>query len=320
MSGRFAKLLAALAFVGLSATAGQAAPADRAIGVAPFESQAAPGAAVPDVATLVADRLGTRGVRKVVGPAQLGAPANIDASASEVQGWAREAELDAVLLGRSTRVGDALSVEVRLLSGASGELASSYTRDIATPGELEASLEGLVDEVLAGLDGLPSSAEPAPAVSSGVSIGSEGSPFGFQKWNSKDPLKINSDQLEAVQKDGKRKLVFKQNVHVQQGDLSIRCGLLEAFYPKDGNQPERLVAKGQVRMVQTSEDQAASCDLAIYDRTRDRFTCKGNASFRDGDNTLRGSEIEVDLARETVKVKGGAQLFIHPDAMKGNGS
>jgi lipopolysaccharide transport protein LptA len=312
-------LLAALALAWLPATAGLAAPADRAIGVAPFESQAAPGAVVPDVATLMADRLATRGVGKVVGPGQLGAPADIDANATEVQGWAREAGVDAVLVGRSTRVGNALSVEVRLLVGASGELARSYTRDIASPTELEASLDGLVDDVLAGVDELPS-AEPPAAVSSGLSFAKEGSPFGFQKWNSKDPLKINSDSLEAVQKDGKRKLVFKQNVHVQQGDLSIRCGLLEAFYPKDGNQPDRLVARGHVRMTQAAQDQSASCDLAVYDRVRDRFTCKGNASFRDGDNTLRGSEIEVDLKRETVVVKGGAELFIHPDAMAGEGS
>ncbi|MGI9592914.1 MAG: LptA/OstA family protein [Myxococcota bacterium] len=287
--------------------------------MAPFESQAAPGAAVPDLATLVADRLGTRGVGRVVGPAQLGAPPDLDAQPEAVQDWAQRAGVDAVLLGRSTRVGDALSVEVRLVNGASGELASSFTQDIPTPAELEASVEGLVDQVIGGADQLPSARE-APPVSSGVSLGGEGSPFGFEKWDSGEPLKIKSDQLEAVQKDGKRKLVFKQNVHVEQGDLSIRCGLLEAFYPKDGNQPERLVARGQVRMAQTSADQAASCDLAIYDRSRDRFICKGNASFRDGDNTLRGSQIEVDLKRETVQVTGGAELFIHPDTLGGEGS
>jgi len=310
----------ALAGIALAAGVALAAPADLAIGVAPFESQAAPGAAVPDLGTLLADRLGTRGVGKVVGPAQLGAPPVIDAAPETVQDWAQGAEVDAVLLGRSTRVGDALSVEVRLLSGASGEPVGSYTQDIANPADLEASVDGLVDQVIAAAGELPTAGAAAPSASSGLALGGEGSPFGFQKWNSKDPLKINSDQLEAVQKDGKRKLVFKDNVHVQQGDLSIKCTLLEAFYPKEGNQPDRLVARGRVRMAQTSADQAASCDLAIYDRTRDRFICKGNASFRDGDNTLRGSQIDVDLKRETVQVKGGAELFIHPDSLGGEDS
>jgi lipopolysaccharide transport protein LptA len=308
--------IAWLATACLVAGVAGAKPEDLAIGVAPFESQAAPGAAVPDVATLLADRLGTRGVGKVVGPSQLGASPDIDPEPEQVQDWARKAGVDALVLGRSTRVGDALSVEVRLLSGASGELAQSFTQEIASPSDLATSLDGLVGQVVDGAGELPSAGATAPAVSSGISLGKEGSPFGFQQWNSKDPLKIKSDQLEAVQKEGRRTIVFKQNVHVEQGDLSIKCGTLEAFYPKDGNQPERLVARGRVRMAQASSGQAASCDLAVYDRTRDRFTCKGNASFRDGENTLRGSEIEVDLKRETVKVSGGAQLFIQPDSLE----
>ncbi len=320
MTARVRIALSGRVLAWLLASVPVAAPADLAIGVAPFESQAAPGSVVPDVATLVADRLGTRGVRKVVGPMQLGAKPDIDAGAEQVQGWARNAGVDVVLLGRSTRVGDALSVEVRLLSGASGELAHSYTRDIPSPAEFEASLDGLVDQVIDGASELPSSVEPTPTGPPGRSFVDEGSPFSFQKWNRDEPLKINSDQLEAVQKDGRRRLVFKQNVHVQQGDLSIRCNVLEAFYPKDGHQPERLVARGRVRMIQASAGQDASCDLAIYDRTRDQFICKGNASFRDGDNTLRGSEIHVDLKRETVQVKGGAELFIHPRSLGGGGS
>ncbi|MCH7708299.1 MAG: hypothetical protein IH884_07400 [Myxococcales bacterium] len=36
------------------------------LGVAPFEAKAPPGARVPDVATLLADRLGTLGLENVV--------------------------------------------------------------------------------------------------------------------------------------------------------------------------------------------------------------------------------------------------------------
>lgn len=303
---------------GLSAGAVRAAEAELSVGVAAFETQAAAGAAVPDVATLLADRLGTRGVARIVGPAQLGAEADIDAAPEQVKGWAEAAGVDSVLVGRTTRVGDALSVEVRLRNGESGEAIRSFVQEIPTPPDLETSLDILVGRVLEAA----AAPEPEPAVAAkdAPADSEQESPFGFKTWNSDEPLKINSDQLEAVQKEGRRKLVFRNNVHVQQGDLSIRCGLLEAFYPQDANQPDRLVARGNVRMEQTSEDQSASCDLAVYDRSRDHFTCKGNASFRDGDNTLRGTEIHVDLAKETVAVKGGAELFIHPDALGGEGS
>jgi lipopolysaccharide transport protein LptA len=316
---RLCLVLVAGAGVGVAGAgvAGAVEPGRLGIGVAPFESRAPPGAVVPDMATLLADRLGTRGVGRVIGPAQLGASPDIDASDEQVHAWAQAAEVDAIVMGRSTRVGDALSLEVWLRSGASGEVARTYTEDIGTPQALEASLDDLVTRLLEGAGELPVEPTAAPVVAAG--LGGEGSPFGFKSWNSKEPLKIESERLEAVQKDGRRKLVFRDEVHVQQGDLSIRCSVLEAFYPKDGNQPDRLVARGNVRMVQAAANQSASCDLAVYDRRRDRFTCSGNASFRDGDNTLRGAEIDVDLDKETVTVKGGAELFIHPDSLKGSG-
>ena len=117
-----------------------------------------------------------------------------------------------------------------------------------------------------------------------------------------------------------RTLVFKKNVHVQQGDLSIRCDLLEAFYPKDGNQPDRLVARGKVRMAQASADQAASCDLAIYDRVRDRFTCKGNASFRDGEqHAARHRDRRRPEARD--RRGQGRRGALHPPGLpRGKGS
>ena len=46
------------------------------VGVAPFEAAGPSGVEVPDFATLLADLLGTRGVGRIVGPEQFGAPAS----------------------------------------------------------------------------------------------------------------------------------------------------------------------------------------------------------------------------------------------------
>ena len=109
------------AIVLLGTPAAQAAEADAAtvkIGVAPFEGVAPPGAGVPDLATLLADRLGTRGVGRIVGPARLGAGSDSEPQDAEVKSWATQADVDAIVVGRTTRIGEQLSVDMQLRSSA----------------------------------------------------------------------------------------------------------------------------------------------------------------------------------------------------------
>jgi len=158
--------------------------------------------------------------------------------------------------------------------------------------------------------GAPAAAEPgaaAPAVAS--------APFGFQNWDNQAPLSIQSEEMEAVQRSGARTLVFRNRVRVVQGELAVQCHELEAIYPPDANQPDRLVAKGAVQVAQGR--QTAVCDRMVYDRAGDRLTCQGNARFRDGDNEVAGDVIEIDLARESVRVTGGASLVIQPETLEG---
>jgi lipopolysaccharide transport protein LptA len=140
-------------------------------------------------------------------------------------------------------------------------------------------------------------------------------PFGFKAWKSDQPLSIQSEEMEAIQKEGRRTLIFRKNVHVQQGDLDIRCAVLEAYYPADASQPHRLVGKGKVRLVQGQ--QRAFCDEAVYERVKDRLVCRGNARFEDGDNSLVGEVIHIDLAAEKITVKGGASVLIQPENVSG---
>lgn len=313
-----------------------------ALGVAPFETHAPPGAPVPDVASLLAARLAASGASRVVGPAQLGAAAQAETAPRSVQQWAAKAEVDAVVLGRTTRVGEALSLDVRLRRGDTGEVARTFVQRVSRPEDLDGAVAALADEVGAGALALgprdpaaaaapvepaanpaPQAANPAPqpaaespaAGDPPAAVSARGdTPFGFRVWDSKAPLSILSDELDARQTEGRRTLVFQRGVRVTQGDLTLSCDRLEAFYPAEGNQPDRLTAVGAVHVVQGR--QQAWCDQAVYDRAKQRLTCEGNARFRDGDDQLSGRRIDIDLAKETINVTGGAEIVIQPETVE----
>ena len=319
-----------------------------ALGVAPFETRGPPGVAAPDVAALLAARLVADGVRRVVGPDDLAGPGATDG-------------LDGVVRGRTTRLGEAMSLDVRL-QDRNGEFVATFVEEVAGPEALDGAVVGLAARIVIGALQLgaesekrvsatapsvaasppaaaapsvaasppaaaapsvaaspPAAAEPSVAASppaatapeAGGGAPGEGS-FGFSDWQTDGPLSIQSEELEAVQKQGTRTLIFRKNVRVQQGELSMQCERLEAYYPAQANQPTRLVATGKVHLVQGTQD--AWCDETLYDRRAETLVCRGNARFRDGDNTLRGREIHIDLAKETVNVMGGAEVIIQPEA------
>lgn len=281
-----------------------------ALGVAPFETQAPPGTGVPDVAALLASRLAGGGLGRVLGPAELPA-ANGDAGPAEAAlRWAAEADLDAVVVGRTTRIGEALSLDVQLLRGADGGVARTLVAEAPNPQGLGAAADQLAAQLLEGVALLATPSPPEAPAAEPAGSTPAGAPFGFS--TSEGPLEINSDELEAREQGGARTLVFRKNVQAVQGDFRLRCQRLEAAYPAGSSQPSRLLASGDVVLTQGA--QKAWCDEAEYQRSAALLVCRGNGRFRDGDNELRGSEIEIDLRSESVKVRGGAQIVIEQDA------
>jgi len=278
-----------------------------AIAVAPFERDAPPGAAVPDVDTLLADRLGTQGVRRIVGPRELAVEADAEPANETVQSWAKQADVDALVVGRITRIGTQVSVDLKLRSGETGGVASTYVAEVLSAERLEPTVDRLAGQVLDGAANLlqtgVAAGPPAPPTPSKP----DKQAFGID-FDSDRPISIRSDELEAIKTGGARHLLFTRNVVVTQDDTTIRSNRLEAFYPPETNQPDRLVASGGVRMTQGERE--ARCDEATYERKDDLLICRGHAELRDGKDCVVGEWIEFDTAAETVNVKGGAKVVI----------
>jgi lipopolysaccharide export system protein LptA len=125
------------------------------------------------------------------------------------------------------------------------------------------------------------------------------------------PLSIKADELEAVEEGGLRRLRFTRSVHVEQGELSVHADRLEAFYPKDAEQPDRLVASGHVRVRRL--DRQLACDAATYYRAEERLVCTGHAELREGEDRVRGDQIEIFFEQNRVRVSGGAVVHVTPE-------
>ena len=283
-----------------------------AIGVAPFESAGAPGAGVPDVATLLAERLATKGVERVVGPAKLGARAAAEPSPAEVSGWASQHALGAIVVGRTTRLGSTLSLDLRVRAGQDGRVVATYIEEVGRPGDLGASVERLAERVLQGAELAVAGRGPKAAARPGAGGSGAGDGEGESPFQSDAPIKISSAQLEAFEKDGGRRIVFTDDVRAAQGDLTLRAQRLEAFYPPEQSQPDRLVASGSVVVAQ--ENKTARCDRATYYREKQVVVCTGEyAVLIQDDDQVQGKEITFHLNTKVLTVKGNAHVRIQPE-------
>jgi len=312
-----ALLLAAPARAAEPAAAAQApAKVPLALGVAEFERVPPASPEIPDVGALLADRLATLGVERVVGPTRLQAPASAEPTDDEVKAVAGRARVVAIVVGRATRSGTALAIEARLRSGSQGSTISTYLADVARPEDLVPAIERLAGQILD--QGMPAlalasaksvAAAPPARPKGGLAPGSM-LPINVGSSRKDAPLDIKSDELEAFQNDKTKRFLFTGNVRVNQDVMSLASDRLEAFYPPDSNEPDRLVATG--RVVVRQRDQEARCDVATYMKADQRIFCRGNAEMRQGDDRVRGKEIEIRLDTDQLIVRGGAEVHIQP--------
>ena len=166
-----------------------------------------------------------------------------------------------------------------------------------------------------------------PAKSRG---GAPGSPFGGMGGDSKEPIKIDANKLDVLDKDSKA--VFSGNVVAVQGETTVRCSVMTVFYegrgqggtPKpaqpaaqgEGNDGaiKRIECAGPVTVV--SKTQAATSDNAVFDRANNKVIMTGNVALNDGPNITRGDQLVYDTQTGVANVtsKGRVQGFFVPNS------
>jgi lipopolysaccharide export system protein LptA len=183
--------------------------------------------------------------------------------------------------------------------------------------------------------GAAASAQPQPA-------GPPNALQGFSQ-NRDQPVKINAATLEV--RDRNKVATFSGNVHLVQGDTTLRCKILVVFYDQDdaggpagpagptvksstpgpsgSQQIRRMEAKGGV--IVTQKDQTATGDSAIYDLKSNTVTlvapAGGSVAVTQGPNVMKGESLVVDLTTSVSHLRGGAkgvEGLIIPSSTKGD--
>ncbi len=182
----------------------------------------------------------------------------------------------------------------------------------------------------------PGVSQQAPQQPSGRARGgAPGSPFGGMGGDSKEPIKIDADKLDVLDKENRA--VFTGNVVAVQGETTVRCSKMTVFYegrgqpgaagaaPRAPAQPaasgegsndssiKRIECAGPVTVV--SKTQAATADNAVFDRAANKVIMTGNVALNDGPNITRGQRLVYDTQTGVANVEGGrVQGFFVPNS------
>ncbi len=184
-------------------------------------------------------------------------------------------------------------------------------------------------------------AQAAPAAPAQAGRGrGQNSPLGGLGGDSKEPIKIDADKLDVLDKENKA--VFTGKVVAVQGETTVRCSVMTVFYegrsggpggagaaraagpaatPAAGGQSndssiKRIECAGPVTVV--SKTQAATSDNAVFDRANNVVIMTGNVALNDGPNITRGEKLTYNTVTGVANVEttrgGRVQGFFVPNS------
>jgi lipopolysaccharide export system protein LptA len=126
---------------------------------------------------------------------------------------------------------------------------------------------------------------------------------------SRDPIDINSDSVEANQKENT--VTFIGNVVAKQGDSTLYATKIILYYDPNTKKMKEIVAIGNVKVVQL--ERRATSQKATFYQNENKVVFDGEAVIREGENVTRGERVTfyVDEERSVVEGGKGGQVSTH---------
>lgn len=124
--------------------------------------------------------------------------------------------------------------------------------------------------------------------------------FGGIKADTSLPVEVTADSLSVNQADGEA--IFSGNVLVTQGEMRMTAGEIAVEYEDGGKGIKTLHATGKVLLVSAAD--AVEADAALYTIATGLVTLTGSVLLTQGQATISGQEMVVDLKSGTGKIQG----------------
>lgn len=122
-------------------------------------------------------------------------------------------------------------------------------------------------------------------------------------YDSNSPVSVSADRLELD--DNTKTLLFSGHAVASQNDVTIYGDRLTVRYQGADREIEKVVAEGNVRIVQGSR--TASGGTAVFYRQEGRVVLTGNPKVSQGENFVQGQEITLYLQDSRSIVSGGSE-------------
>lgn len=154
---------------------------------------------------------------------------------------------------------------------------------------------------------------------------------GFSQ-NRDKPVKIDANSLEV--RDKEKIATFSGNVHLVQGDTTMRSKTLAVYYDRDagagatgsvksGNMDQQQIRRIEVKggVVVTQKEQTATGESGVFDMDTNTVMLIGNVVVSHGPQVIKGDRLIVDMTTgvsrvECDKAQCRVQALIVPGAAK----
>jgi lipopolysaccharide export system protein LptA len=135
---------------------------------------------------------------------------------------------------------------------------------------------------------------------------------GFSQ-NRDQPVKIDAASLEV--RDKEKIATFSGNVHLVQGDTTLRSKTLAVFYDRDpgsgsasvksGNMNQQQIRRIEVKggVVVTQKEQTATGESGVFDMDANSVMLMGNVVISHGPQVIKGDRLIVDLTTGVSRVE-----------------
>ncbi|MEL6237295.1 MAG: LptA/OstA family protein [Pseudomonadota bacterium] len=152
------------------------------------------------------------------------------------------------------------------------------------------------------------------ALVGGMELSAQGVGGGIASHNTRAPVSVDAGRIDVQERENR--VAFSGNVIVTQADLKVRAPrMLLNYVDEESLELQRITATGGVSIVRGGE--RATGTSAVYDFNRRIITLAGDVRLDQGENSLSGGRLVIDLDTGLWSVDGKRSNFVGQTPLSG---